>query len=240
MSSLFIDECLCRAVAYRDGKYHLEDPLTGREPFDFPELGVLDCYYVDHEESRTLPRSFPQARVVDFKLCLDEVTHTTLRVLQQLGLNRTDKIDVGGIAVAPRDVVVSLLPQPKDLAGRMKGKTCVGTLVRGTRAGQVRAYYIYNVTDHEMAFGDLGVQATAYQTGIPPVVAAELIASGIWQARGVNTPEQLDPDPFLARLTQLGMPWRIRDDSENRDAERTIPSPDVETALRPFPRVAAA
>ena len=49
---VFIDECLCKAVSYRDGRYHLEEPLTGFEPFDFPELGVLNCYYVDHEESQ--------------------------------------------------------------------------------------------------------------------------------------------------------------------------------------------
>ena len=59
---VFIDECLCKAVSYRDGRYHLEEPLTGFEPFDFPELGVLNCYYVDHEESQTLPRFFPTAR----------------------------------------------------------------------------------------------------------------------------------------------------------------------------------
>ena len=69
---VMIDECLCKAVSYRGGRYYLEEPLTGEEPFDFPELGVLNCYYVDHEESKTLPRFFPQARVVDFKLCMDE------------------------------------------------------------------------------------------------------------------------------------------------------------------------
>ena len=57
---VFIDECLCKAVSFRDGRYHLEDPLTGFEPFEFPELGVLNCYYVDHEESKTLPRFFPE------------------------------------------------------------------------------------------------------------------------------------------------------------------------------------
>src|SRR6476646_11695738 len=75
---VFIDECLCQAVSYRDGRYHLEAPLTGFEPFDFPELGVLNCYYVDHEESRTLPRFFPSAKVVDFNLCMDDATIETL------------------------------------------------------------------------------------------------------------------------------------------------------------------
>ncbi len=209
---VFIDECLCQAVSYRDGAYRLEEPLTGREAFDFPELGVLNCYYVDHEESKTLPRFFPNARVIDFKLCMDEVTYHTLRVLKQLGLSRTELISVNGANVAPRDVVVSLLPQPSDLAGRMRGKTCVGTLVRGLKNGYERAYYIYNVADHEQVYRTMGVQATAYQTGIPPVIAAELIQEGIWNGFGVMSPEQFDPDPFLERMGPAGLAWRVREE----------------------------
>jgi saccharopine dehydrogenase (NAD+, L-lysine forming) len=139
---VFIDECLCKAVSYRDGRRHLEEPLTGFEPFDFPELGVLNCYYVDHEESKTLPRFFPHARVVDFKLCMDDVTVETLRVMKRLGLSGKDRVRVGDASIAPRDLVVSLLPQPKDLAGRMRGKTCVGTLAKGLKNGHPRAFYI--------------------------------------------------------------------------------------------------
>jgi saccharopine dehydrogenase (NAD+, L-lysine forming) len=210
---VFIDECLCRAVAYRDGRYHLEPPLTGSEPFDFPELGVLNCYYVDHEESKTLPRFFPTARVVDFKMCMDDMTVETLRVMKRLGLSAKDRVRVGDTSVVPRDVVVSLLPQPNDLAGKLRGRTCVGILTRGYRHGQPRAYYIYNVADHEAAYAELGVQATAYQTGIPPVIAARLIHQGRWSGPGVRSPEEFDPDPFLERLAREGMPWHVRDDT---------------------------
>ena len=227
---VFIDECLCKAVSWRNGRYHLEEPLTGSEPFDFPELGLLDCYYVDHEEAKTLPRFFPQARTVDFKLGMDRVTVETLRVMQRLGLSGKDRVQVGEASIAPRDLVVSLLPQPKDLAGRMRGKTCVGTLVRGLRNGEPRAYYIYNVSDHEAAFAELGVQATAYQTGIPPVIAARLIHQRIWRGVGVLSPEQLDPDPFLAHLEREGMPWHIRDDSARPAIPRVRPLSTRETA----------
>ncbi len=225
---VFIDECLCKAMSYRDGRYHLEDPLTGCEQFDFPELGVLDCYYVDHEESRTLPRFFPHARVVDFKLCMDQVTVETLRVMKALGLSRTDQVPVGNVSIAPRDLIVSLLPQPKDLAGRLRGKTCVGTLARGYKNGQPRAFYIYNVSDHESAYRELGVQATAYQTGIPPVIAARLVAQGIWRGTGVMSPEQFDPDPFLYHLSREGMPWHIRDDSARAGTPRVAGRPSRE------------
>ena len=227
---VFIDECLCKAVSWRDGRYHLEEPLTGLEPFEFPELGILNCYYVDHEESKTLPRFFPQARVVDFKLCMDDVTVETLRVMRRLGLSGKNRVRVGEASIAPRDLVVSLLPQPKDLAGRMRGKTCVGTLVRGLRAGEPRTFYIYNVSDHETAYAELGVQATAYQTGIPPVIAARLIHQGLWRGVGVLSPEQLDPDPFLERMAREGLPWHIRDDSARAGIPRVRPISTRETA----------
>jgi saccharopine dehydrogenase (NAD+, L-lysine-forming) len=218
---VMIDECLCKAVVYRDGRYQLEEPLTGREQFDFPELGVLDCYYVDHEESKTLPRCFPEARTIDFKLCMDAVTVETLRVMKRLGLSSKDRVRVGDVTVVPRDLVVALLPEPKDLAGRMRGKTCVGTLAKGFKNGEPRAYYIYNVTDHETVYAKLGVQATAYQTGIPPVIAARLMAQKIWRGAGVMSPEQFDPDPFLERLAVEGMAWHVRDDSVRIGTPRT-------------------
>jgi saccharopine dehydrogenase (NAD+, L-lysine-forming) len=227
---VFIDECLCKAVSWRDGRYHLEEPLTGFEPFEFPELGILNCYYVDHEESKTLPRFFPQAQLVDFKLCMDDVTVETLRVMKRLGLSGKNRVQVGEASIAPRDLVVSLLPQPKDLAGRMRGKTCVGTLARGTKNGEPRAYYIYNVSDHETAYAELGVQATAYQTGIPPVIAARLIHSGVWRGVGVMSPEQFDPDPFLERLAREGMPWHIRDDTARTGIPRVRRLSRPETA----------
>jgi saccharopine dehydrogenase (NAD+, L-lysine forming) len=227
---VFIDECLCQAVSYRDGHFHLEEPLSGFERFNFPELGELDCYYVDHEESRTLPRFFPHVRVVDFKLCMDQVTVETLRVLKNLGLSRTDRVQVGDALIAPRDLIVSLLPEPKDLAGRMQGKTCVGTLASGVKNGKPRAFYIYNVTDHEMAYAELGVQGTAYQTGIPPVIAARLIHAGAWRGSGVMSPEQFDPDPFLDALVREGMPWYVRDDSAT-GAPRLPHRPSRETVV---------
>jgi saccharopine dehydrogenase-like NADP-dependent oxidoreductase len=226
---VMIDECLCKAVSYRGGRYYLEEPLTGLEPFDFPELGIRNCYYVDHEESRTLPRFFPTARTIDFKLCMNDATVETLRVIKRLGLSSKNRVRVGDQTIVPRDLVVSLLPQPIDLAGRMRGKTCVGTLARGFKNGEPKAYYIYNVSDHETVYRELRVQATAYQTGIPPVIAARLVAAGVWRGAGVMSPEQFDPDPFLECLAREGMPWHVRDESARSGIPRVTGRPSRET-----------
>jgi saccharopine dehydrogenase (NAD+, L-lysine-forming) len=162
---------------------------------------------------------------------MDEVTVETLRVMKRLGLSRKDRVQVGNHSIVPRDLVVALLPDPRDLAGRMRGKTCVGTLARGFKKGEAKAYYIYNVTDHETVFKELGVQATAYQTGIPPVIAARLIAQGAWRGTGVMSPEQFNPDPFLEQLVREGMPWRIRDDSGRVALTRGVPRQSRETVV---------
>jgi saccharopine dehydrogenase-like NADP-dependent oxidoreductase len=207
---VFIDECLCPATVYREGRFLEVEPLTGAEAFDFPELGKLTCYNVDHEETKTLPLFFPRLRQADFKIHLGDATLETLRVLQRLGLGSKHAVQVDGQRVVPRSVVVALLPQPADLAGKLHGRSCVGTVGRGRKDGEDHSVYVYSVADHERAYAELGVQATAYQTGIPPVVAAELIAEGVWEESGVLVPEELDPDPFLERLPHAGMAWQVR------------------------------
>jgi saccharopine dehydrogenase (NAD+, L-lysine-forming) len=113
---------------------------------------------------------------------------------------------------------VALMPKPADLAGKLSGHSCVGTLGKGYQNGELKAFYVYSIADHERAFREMNVQATAYQTGIPPVVAAELIAEGEWRGAGVMSPEQFNPDPFLDRLPEAGMPWEVRQMTMDRPA----------------------
>lgn len=216
---VFIDECLCPATVYRDGKFGYAEPLSGAELFDFPEIGRLTCFNVDHEETTTLPRFFGGVRNADFKFTLGEEAVATLRVLLQLGLSRKSAIKVDGLEIVPRNLVVALMPKPVDLAGRLRGRSCVGTLGRGFQNGELKAFYVYSIADHEAAYAEMQVQATAYQTGIPPVVAAELMAEGEWRGAGVMSPEQFDPDPFLDRLPAAGMPWQVRQMPVERPAK---------------------
>src|SRR5262245_31329680 len=194
---VFIDECLCPPTVYHDGKWDFAEPLSGEERFDFPELGKLTCYHVDHEETKTLPRFFRRVQNADFKFTLGEDTIATLSVLHQLGLAKKLPIKVDGLEIVPRSLVVALMPKPADLAGKLRGRSCVGTLGKGYQNGELKGFYVYSIAEHERAFSEMGVQATAYQTGIPPVVAAELIAEGEWRGAGVMSPEQFNPDPFL-------------------------------------------
>ena len=132
-----------------------------------------------------------------------------LKTLHKLGLDRTEKVRVGGVEVSPRDVVAACLPDPATLGDRMTGKTCAGMWVRGTgKDGSPRSTYLYHVVDNEWSMREYGSQAVVWQTAVNPVVALELIASGTWSGAGVLGPEALPPQPFLDLLAgEYGSPW---------------------------------
>ena len=48
-----------------------------------------------------------------------------------------------------------------------------------------------------------------WQTAINPVVALELLATGVWQGAGVLGPEAFDAVPFLDRLRDRGEEWHV-------------------------------
>ncbi|HVS67066.1 MAG TPA: saccharopine dehydrogenase C-terminal domain-containing protein, partial [Mycobacteriales bacterium] len=115
----------------------------------------------------------------------------------------------GAATVSPRDVVAACLPDPATLGDKMRGRTCAGTWVTGTRAGSRREVYVYQVADNEQCMREWGAQAVVWQTAVNPVVALELLATGVWSGAGVLGPEAFAPKPFLDLLPEYGAPWGI-------------------------------
>jgi saccharopine dehydrogenase-like NADP-dependent oxidoreductase len=94
----------------------------------------------------------------------------------------------------------------------MTGKTSAGTWVTGTgKDGHPREVYLYHVVDNEETYGRDGAQAVVWQTAINPVVAFELLATGVWAGSGVLGPEAFDPVPFLDLLNEHGSPWGVEE-----------------------------
>jgi saccharopine dehydrogenase-like NADP-dependent oxidoreductase len=144
---------------------------------------------------------------VTFKYGLGAEFIDVLQTLHKLGLDSTEPVRVRGVDVAPRDMVAAALPDPATLGDRMRGKTCAGTLVTGTRTGGGEgAVYLYHVSDNEQTMREYGHQAVVLQTALNPVIALELLAAGRWQGTGVLGPESFPPDPFLDLLAEYGEP----------------------------------
>ena len=208
-----IEECLNPPVIYEKARgWFTTPPFSEPEVFDFPDgIGPVECVNVEHEEVLLMPRWVDAGRVT-FKYGLGEEFITVLRVLHKLGLDSTTPVQVGAVKVSPRDVVAAVLPNPAQLGDRMSGKTCAGLWVKGTgKDGSPRQVYLYHVVDNEWSMREYGTQAVVWQTALNPVVAMELMATGVWSGSGVLGPEALSPKPFLDLVMAYGSPWFMRE-----------------------------
>jgi saccharopine dehydrogenase-like NADP-dependent oxidoreductase len=209
-----IEECLNPpAIWEKDKGWFTTAPFSEPEVFDFPGgIGPVECVNVEHEEVLLMPR-WIDAKRVTFKFGLGDEFIDVLKTLHKLGLDKTDKVRVGHHEVSPRDVVAACLPDPLTLGDKMTGSTCAGLLVTGTGTdGQPREVYLYHVATNEWTMAEYGAQAVVWQTAMNPVVALELLATGVWSGAGVLGPEAFDSVPFLDLLRDgYGQRWGLQE-----------------------------
>lgn len=207
-----IEECLNPPLIWdHERGWHTSEPFSEPEVFHFPDgIGPLEVVNVEHEEVVLIPR-YINCRRVTFKYGLGDEFVDVLKMLHLLGLDKKEQVAVGKVFVAPRDVVVACLPNPALLGDKMTGKTCAGTWITGTKDGARRELYIYQVADNEECMRQYGVQAVVWQTAVNPVIAMDLLATGVWRGVGVCGPEYFDPDPFLAKMGEYDFPYGVRE-----------------------------
>jgi saccharopine dehydrogenase-like NADP-dependent oxidoreductase len=218
-----IEECLNPPVIWeKDKGWYTTEPFSEPEVFDFPEgIGRVECVNVEHEEVLLMPR-WIDAKRVTFKYGLGNEFIGILKTLHQLGLDKTEPLTVRGadgpVQVAPRDVVAAGLPDPASIGPLMTGKTCAGVWVTGTGTdGRPREVYLYHVADNAWTMAEYESQCVVWQTALNPVIALELLATGVWRGRGVLGPEAFDAAPFLELMARpieeggYGQEWGLQD-----------------------------
>ena len=213
-----IEECLNPPLVWeRERGFFTLPPFSEPETFVFPEgIGPVECVHVEHEEVLLIPRWVDCERV-SFKYGLGDEFIEVLQVLAKTGLSSTAPVKVRGVEVSPRDVVAAVLPDPATLGEHMHGRTCAGTWVTGTgTGGKPREVYLYHLSDNAETMARHGAQAVVWQTAINPVVALELIATGVWTGAGVLGPEAFDAVPFLDRLAAGARPGTSRSGPRSR------------------------
>src|SRR5688572_21049439 len=200
-----IEECLNPPVIRQDGDWHTTEPFSAPEAFPFPEgIGPVECVNVEHEEVLLIPR-WLETRKATFKYALGADFIDKLRTIHALGMDRTDRVSVKGVEVAPRDVLAAITPDPMSLGDKFRGRAVVGTWVLGVKDGTPRETFAYQMADAEDVWRRYGLQVVGWQTGFNPVIAMEVLATGAWSGAGVLGPEAFDPDPYLALLDRHGI-----------------------------------
>ncbi len=208
-----IREITQRGRYWEKGVWKETDPLSVHLPYAFPheQVGTREIYLLFHEELESLALNLRGLERIRFWMTFSQNYLTHLRVLENVGMTSIEPVMYQGHSVIPIEFLKALLPDPASLGPDTKGKTCIGCLVTGTKAGKEETKFIYNICDHEACYRELKSQAISYTAGVPPVVGAKQLLTGAWLRPGVWNIEELNPDPFMNDLGAFGLPWELRE-----------------------------
>ena len=193
---------------WKEGEWIETQPMEIKRVYNFDEVGEKDMYLLYHEELESLAKNVPGLKQIRFFMTFGQSYLTHLKCLENVGMTSIEPIMYEGKEIIPLQFLKAVLPDPASLGPRTKGKTNIGCIFRGKKAGQAKTYYVYNVCDHEACYQEVGSQAVSYTTGVPAMIGAMMVLNGTWNKAGVYNIEEFDPDPFMEALNKWGLPWK--------------------------------
>jgi Saccharopine dehydrogenase and related proteins len=203
-----IREVSAKGSYYDNGKFIETEPMSIKQSYDFPEIGPKDIYLLHHEEMESLALNINGIKKIRFWMTFSQNYLDHLRALEDVGMTSIKPIDFEGKQIVPLQFLKAVLPDPASLGPRTKGKTNIGCIYQGEKDGKLVTYYVYNVSDHQECYKEVGSQAVSYTTGVPAMIGAAMVLTGKWKVPGVHNIEEFDPDPFMDALNQFGLPWQ--------------------------------
>ncbi|MCJ7626437.1 MAG: saccharopine dehydrogenase NADP-binding domain-containing protein [Anaerolineaceae bacterium] len=192
-------------VYFEDGRWHPTPPLSGEITIRFHEhIGEQKVYYVFHDESNTMPHSYPGLRRAAVRGCFPPHVMKLMSSLMESGLLTTKPVKVAGQEFRSIDMVSALLADnPISRQNPVWGYGLVIEVLGQSNGRSVKCTY----RTHHPPAEEWGGKAAYYKNvGIPLSIGAQLIANGMGTAKGVKPPElALPTKPFFDELALRGI-----------------------------------
>jgi len=204
-------EWTSKPTIYQNGKFKRVPTFSGVEEYHFPgPVGSQTLCFIDYEPVWTLPRFIGKGiKYVDCKLSPDIMAGALIKI----GFASDEPVEVRGVKVAPRDVLLTLTPPPSDAdytSQRLQSEEdvlgCYLVEVKGERASQKlvhTVYRTYSAQETQKKYGTFWAGVA-----VPAVITATMLARGEVKRKGVIPPEGLEPKPFIAKLAEWGMTFQ--------------------------------
>jgi saccharopine dehydrogenase (NAD+, L-lysine-forming) len=201
---------------FEDGRYKKHHIFACPEEYNFPDpVGNVLLTYHQHQEPITLPYFIGKGiKYCDFKYPVDSIAGAFVK----MGFASPDAIDVNGIKVVPRDVLLKLVRPPANLfldedeksAKQLDRISLYVVEVKGTQSGEEVQYKasspstFYRTVEEKIdVYKRFGT--TIIGVALPAIVGAKMCINGDTD-KGVISAECLDPKTFLKMLTEMGAP----------------------------------
>jgi len=192
---------------WENGQWVETKPFEIKKALNYPNIGARNSYVLYHEELESLTKNFPSLKRARFWMTFGDEYLTHLRVIQNIGMSRIDPVKYKGVDIIPLEFLKEVLPNPGDLGDNYTGETSIGCRIKGIKDGQEKTYYVWNNCSHQKAYEETGTQGVSYTTGVPAMLGAMMVLTGKWKGEGVFNVEDFDPDPFMERIGEFGLPW---------------------------------
>ena len=199
---------------WENGKWVEVPAMSIHRTYDFDGVGEKDMYLLHHEEIESLAKNIKGVKRIRFFMTFGQSYLTHMKCLENVGMLSTTPVEFEGKEIVPIQFLKALLPDPASLGPRTVGKTNIGCIFTGMKDGKRKTAYIYNVCDHQECYREVESQAISYTTGVPAMIGAMMLVTGKWNKKGVYTPEEFDPDPFMEELNRNGLPWKVVESPE--------------------------
>lgn len=207
-----IREVTQKGKYWKNGQWVETEPHEISKMLTYPGIGPRKSYLIYHEELESLVKNFPTLKQARFWMTFGDEYLTHLRVIQNIGMAGIEPVKFKGVDIVPLEFLKAVLPDPGELGENYTGETSIGCRIRGIKDGKERTYYIWNNCKHQDAFAETGAQGVSYTTGVPAMIGARMMMTGVWSGAGVFNVEEFDPDPFMERLNLDGLPWHEKFD----------------------------
>jgi lysine 6-dehydrogenase len=203
------DEITQPPMVFRDGRFQETATLGEEELYRFQDpIGVSKVHLSLHSEVATLPLTYGAKGIKEcfFKISFFGYSEKALRQLQflaQIGLASAEPVEVRGVRMKPRDVLVEVLKRaPQTERKGSLGFKDIVTEVRGTRGGKL---VVGKVETTCWPHKEWGVSGGTVLVASPPAIVARWLARGEIKQAGVLPPElAVDAAAFFRDLEARG------------------------------------
>lgn len=205
-----LDEWGPKPFIYEKRKLKQVPEFSGFEEYKFPEpLGAVPLCFIEYEPVFTLSRFIGKGvKYVDCKITVEPIVAS----LHKMGLGSDKPIEVKGVRVSPKDVLLTLIPPPvesedKIATGEIDFVGCYLAEVQGEKNGEKLTYTMHTgVHSMHEAYKTYGTPWA--DVAVPATITATMLAKGRIKVKGVIPPECLEPKPFLTELAKAGMTFQ--------------------------------
>jgi saccharopine dehydrogenase (NAD+, L-lysine-forming) len=202
-----IREITQKGKYWKNGDWVETEPFEIKKVLSYPNIGKRDSYVLFHEELESLTKNYPSLKQARFWMTFGQEYLTHLRVIQNIGMSRIDSVKYKGVDIIALEFLKEVLPNPGDLGENYTGETSIGCRIKGIKDGVEKTYYVWNNCSHQKAYDETGTQGVSYTTGVPAMLGAMMVLTGKWKGEGVFNVEEFNPDPFMEKIGEHGLPW---------------------------------